>query len=421
MQDRIFKESVQSISGMVFAISLFAQGNDKAASTTKTVTQSLLAGVGAANATEFAFFGIGKSLSGLPGIVGRFGGALSNLGGPIGIALGVGAALITFFQQTNAEAKKAADEGLKMYADAIERAVSAMDKLTPKQAKFAEGVLRAGLAETEAKLEVYRLIQEQMKSGGQSLTISEEQAKRAGLTDSQLGAMTPSLVEEMIKNLREQQVERAAQLLALGSGVTGGSGGKKVRLPGPPQLYGPDKPGFIDQEYEAGLRALEKEMEKRERFEEKLAALREQIENRVAAAREASWQRDVSAVENLGSVLQSSFNIASDTFLGKMLKALQIATQIARALRFAGTEEGSGLGGILGVVSSFIPGLGLLFGGASSAGIGTSEAVNRAYAPGASGGGTSIQVSGRVDLSNGKLFLIQEMPAYSNHLANKTV
>jgi len=433
MQDRIFKESVQSITGAVFALSLFTQGNEKADATTKKVTQSLLAGVGAANAAEFGFFGLGKSLSNLPGIVGRFGGALSNLGGPIGMALGIGAALITFFQQTNAEAKKAADEGIKAYTDAIEKAAGAMDKYLPEVEAAQEKLYRNSLLRTEAQLALFKTIQEQMRDGFTSVNVSPEEAARAGITGAELGAMTPAMIAEQIARLEASQRETAALLRTVGNTVSGRKGPlrpedlKSGKLPGPPGLYGPEKPSFIDQEFEAQLRYLEggerlfkSFVEKRERMEEKLAEIQEQLNERIAAAREASWQRDMNAVQNLASVMQSSFNIAGDSLLGKLLKAVQIAMQIAQALRYANSAEGGGVGGVLGVIGSIIPGIGLFLNTRTPGSGSTADAVNSAYSRSA-GSSMRISVSGNVDLSNGKLFLIQEMPSYNQHLAGKTV
>lgn len=463
MQDRIFKESVQSITGAVFALSLFTQGSDKAASTTKTVTQSLLAGVGAANAAEFGFYGLGKSLSGLPGIVGRFGSALSGLGGPIGMAVGIGAALITFFQQTNAEAKKAADEGLKDYKKAIEDAASAMDDFLPEVDAAREESLRKSLDRTNRQLEFYRGIHKQttvegrmskiarlaasalpganipapkVKSGEvrgiPQFILSPEEAAELGIDPIELGAMTPAQLKERIDLLAQVQKETNAQLIVLGNTAVGKKRPlrpedlKSKKLPGPPGLYGPEKPSFIDQEFEAQLRYIEggqrlfqSFVDKRERMEEKLAEMQEQLNERIAAAREASWQRDVAAVQNLGAIIQSSFNIAGDSLLGKMLKALQVALEIAKAIRAANASSWD-TGSTLGFIGSLIPGIGLLLNTRPAGGSSTTDAVNSAYGQSARSS-ARIVMSGRMDISNGEYFLIQEMPRYNQHLAGKTV
>lgn len=461
MQDRIFKESVQSITGAVFALSLFTQGNEKADATTKKVTQSLLAGVGAANAAEFGFFGLGKSLSNLPGMVGRFGAALSGLGGPIGLALGVGAMLITFFQQTNEEAKKAADEGLKDYTKAIEDAASAMDDFLPEVDAAREKSLRESLNRTEGQLKFFRSVQSQtvvegklskltrlavsaipfgginvpapgtnkrrMTEGGvPEFLITPEEAASLGIDPVELGAMTPAMLKERIDSLTQMRTTISAQLRVIRGTVTKPKPAlrpedlKKGKLPGPPQLYGPEKPSYIDQEYEQGKRLFEAFTERRERMEEKLAELQQSLNERVAAAREASWQRDMAAVQNLGNVLASTFNVAGESFVGKMLRALQIAIEIAKALRFAKSAEGEGLPGVLGIISAIVPGIGLFL-NKGQLPASASDSVNSAYAGGSSGSSNTMRVSGSVDLSNGKLFLIQEMPAYNTHLASKTV
>jgi hypothetical protein len=362
-------------------------------------------------------------------VVGRFGSALSGLGGPIGLALGVGAALITFFQQTNEAAKKAADAGLKKYTEAIEKAAGAMDKFLPEVEAAQEKLYRSSLNRIEAQLTLFKSVQEQMRGGSSSFNVSPEEAAAAGVSAASLGAMTGAMIQDRILQLEEAQRNTAALLRTVGNTVTGRKGAlrpedlkKDGKLPGPPQLYGPEKPAYIDQEYEQGKRLFEAFTERRERMEEKLAELQQTLNDRVAAAREASWQRDIAAVQNLGNVLASTFNIAGDSFIGKMLRALQIAMEVAKALRFAKSAEGEGLPGVLGIISSFLPGIGLFLnrsGGQLPAS--ASDSVNSAYASGASGGGSSLRVSGSVDLSNGKLFLIQEMPAYNTHLASKTV
>lgn len=60
-QNFIVRESTQALSGAVFAMALFSSGNKSASATQKAFTESLLAGVIAQNASEFALYGLGKA------------------------------------------------------------------------------------------------------------------------------------------------------------------------------------------------------------------------------------------------------------------------------------------------------------------------------------------------------------------------
>ncbi len=432
MQDRIFKESIGSITGAVFAFSLLTKEAEGASGATKRVRESLMAGVEAANAAEFGFFGIGKTLSRVPGVVGAFGSSLMGLGGPIAMAIGLGASLVSFFTQVNEESKKAADEGIKKYAKAVEDAASSMDKFLPQVEAAQEQVYRNSLSRVERQLALFKRIQDVAAEGDREFTIGVEEASAAGLTATQLGAMTPAMIRERVALLEEEQRKLAALLNTVGNTVERAKpalrpGDLAGRLPGPPKLYGPEKPAFIDQEYEAQLRYIEGGqrlydafIDRRERMEEKLAEMQERLNERIASAREASWQRDIAAAQNIGAVLQSSFNIAGDSLIGKMLQVLQIALSIAKAIRFANSAEGSGFAGTAGIIGSVLPIVGLFLNKGGAPGSAT-DSVNNAYSNSIGTSSPRISVSGRVDLSNGKLFLIQEMPGYTKHLASKAV
>ncbi len=422
LQDRVFRESVQSITMFTFALSFLTRGNESASATTQKLEKSLLAGVAAANGAEFAFFGLGRALQGAPGLIGRLGGALSNLGGPIGIVLGVGAALVTFFQQSNEEAKKAADEGLKDYQKALDEVSSSMDKFLPKVEKAQEQLYQQSLERVEAQLKIFRDIQTQMQAGTSLMNLTEEDAKRAGLTAIELGKMTGEMLETKIKQLQDEQRRLAILLRSVGMTVVGAAGALKpgdVKAPKASADTGgsrgpSDNARSLDQYIKDWNAQQERERQhviavKNERARAQEEYLRKQ---------EAGWQRDMASAQNLGAVLEAAFSQGGDTLLAKLARALQIAFEIAKAIRFAESAD-AGAAGPLGIIASVIPIVGLLKGQAGTSGI--SDRIDTESRRSLGGYAPAIRVSGKVDLSNGELHLIQVMPAVNRHFANKAV
>jgi hypothetical protein len=120
-QNFIVRQGTQALTNMVFALGFLTAGNEKADATYKRITNTLMVGVGAMNAMEFSLFAVGRAGAAVGGALGSFSMRLSALAGPIGIIVAIGAAILSFFQQSNAESAKAAEEGLKKYGDELER------------------------------------------------------------------------------------------------------------------------------------------------------------------------------------------------------------------------------------------------------------------------------------------------------------
>lgn len=119
LQDRAFKEGTNTILGITTALTLLTQGNDANSDSVKRIERSLLSTVVALNTFEFAMFSVNQLGNKLGGTIGTMISRLAGMAGPIGIVVGVGAGLISFFQETNEQAKKAADEGLTEFGNKL--------------------------------------------------------------------------------------------------------------------------------------------------------------------------------------------------------------------------------------------------------------------------------------------------------------
>lgn len=136
-QNFVIREGTQAVTNMVFALGFLSQGQQGAKSSTKEVTDALLAGVAAQNAMEFSMFSLGQAGSKLGGSIGRAATSLSQYGGIIGIVVGASAALFALFDQSKEKAEAA--------ARATERLRTATDN-------FVKGI---GKEEAQKELDVF--------------------------------------------------------------------------------------------------------------------------------------------------------------------------------------------------------------------------------------------------------------------------
>ncbi len=121
LQSYVMRESTQAITNMIFALSFLNQGQDEASSKAKAVTQALMVGVAAQNSMEFALYGVGRAAQNMSGALGRALMSVSSMAGPISIAIGMLALLVTAFHDTGESAKKTQEEIDKWYAKAKEQ------------------------------------------------------------------------------------------------------------------------------------------------------------------------------------------------------------------------------------------------------------------------------------------------------------
>ena len=134
LQTFVVREGTQALTSMVFALHFLADGQGKAGATTRKYTNSLLAGVTAMNAAQFSTFGIARAGEKLPGLFGRAATSLGKYGGIIGTVVGVGVALHLMFDRS---------------AEKAETAAKAQERLT----RATEGFI-AGLGPEQARKEL---------------------------------------------------------------------------------------------------------------------------------------------------------------------------------------------------------------------------------------------------------------------------
>jgi len=89
MQNFVLREGSQAIMSLVFAYAYLQQGQEKTSGTAKKITDALVTGFMAANATQFAFFTLGQVGEKMGGKVGAALSKISSYGGEIGLVVGV--------------------------------------------------------------------------------------------------------------------------------------------------------------------------------------------------------------------------------------------------------------------------------------------------------------------------------------------
>jgi hypothetical protein len=119
LQDRTMREARSSLLGFTVGLSALISGTGEGSEGVKKLEKVLLTSVTAMQAAEFSAAGIGIAGKGLGGTLGKVAGFLETNAGWIGAVVGVGAGLIAFFQDTNKEASKAAEEGLKKFGEGL--------------------------------------------------------------------------------------------------------------------------------------------------------------------------------------------------------------------------------------------------------------------------------------------------------------
>ncbi len=146
IQDRTTREASQAVIGFTVGLAALFSTSGKVEGATKNLTQSLLAGVTAAQGMEFSTAAVGIAGRNLPGIFGKISNSLIANAGTIGAVVGVGAGLISFFMNVNEEAKKAAEEGLSDFEKKLK------DMPIGQQGKV-QGFLESRLTQSKKDLE----------------------------------------------------------------------------------------------------------------------------------------------------------------------------------------------------------------------------------------------------------------------------
>lgn len=112
IQDRTTREASSAVIGFTVGLSTLISTGEGSNRSVQAINKSLLTGITAMQGAEFASASLsiaGRNLSGSLGTVAHF---LGENAGMIGAVVGVGTALIAFFNETDEAAKKAAEGGL---------------------------------------------------------------------------------------------------------------------------------------------------------------------------------------------------------------------------------------------------------------------------------------------------------------------
>lgn len=116
----------------------------------------------------------------------------------------------------------------------------------------------------------------------------------------------------------------------------------------------------MDSEFEFMDELIAKDEEraaKRLEHEQTIADARQQIIDENAQREQETWDANISAASELGNALQNAFGRATDSFISKLIAALQVAIRIADAIERSQTAKGAA--GPLGIISSILGFVGL--------------------------------------------------------------
>jgi hypothetical protein len=117
MQNFVLREGSQAMMSLLFAYAYLQQGQDKTTGTTKKITDALLTGFMAANATQFAFFTLGQVGEKMGGKVGAALSKVGSYGGEIGIVVGTIIAAKQVFDELMRSADRFATRDLKFFGE----------------------------------------------------------------------------------------------------------------------------------------------------------------------------------------------------------------------------------------------------------------------------------------------------------------
>lgn len=361
LQNFVLREATQAVTATAFAFAFLLQGNEGATKSVRQLQKGLLTFVGTMNAVEFSLFAVGRATAASTGKIGMFINGLSKSAGVIGLVVGLGAGLIAFFTESEEKTKKAED-ALKKYNDMLDRVASNMIDFAPAAAKARQQMLEAEIATLNKRLSVYNAM---IASEGE-LNLSEEDLAALGIKLSESQKTVSFSLKEMRENsdaTRERLIELRQELIALGNVITAEKlplTAKEERAAAEERLNAEIL--IAEQEYEIAVGRTLNEQElariRLEFFERETAERKEQEEETTKIAEQRS-RNELDAAIQIGATLQAAFSRAGDTFLSKLFAALQMAIQIANAIKAAE----AGTGGPLGILSAVFGGIFSLFGG----------------------------------------------------------
>ena len=235
LQDRTLGTARNSLLALTGSFIPFIAGSSAGGGAARQLGASLSTGLEQANAMEFALFGLGQVGGKLPGVLGSIATGAASMAGPIAAAVGVGALLIAFFRQSNEEAQKAVDEGLKNFTNAIENLSrpqrlrlaenikAELDKVNAEIAAIERVVVTSVVAGSGADLETQKqqaaadikkkLLKEQAETLKEMLATEEASVGVRKVNEEQMVKVRSELQkqDQLIKNLR-QEIETRVDL-----------------------------------------------------------------------------------------------------------------------------------------------------------------------------------------------------------------
>jgi len=447
--------STQALMGFMFLLGSFDTGD--ASDKTNKFRQNLLQGASSTLGFTFAL----KAL----------GGTIGGIAFPIGIVLGLLTTFSGMLRSSGDEAKKAAEEGLKKYIDAL-------DEISKRQAVIAEQSIEEQKAykaileaETE-RLDARRKILEDLISSrerGMPTTIFEEDLKRAGLTQKDISQgyeHWKQLLDSTKKNLQLTRVELShitisAMPIPTQKEIDKAAEEARKIAEAAAKKVAEDKIAWMERmvqeqedfdqwvaDYDWNLYVETKQKKAKadkDAEEAKIKALKKEYELVLDTN---------AAAMNLADTLAGAFQRAGDTGMAAFMQILRVALQIARTVQMMNFGEIGGTAGTMDIFSAIL-GLGFAKGGYTGnlprhrvAGVVHGGEVvfekpivdvyrnellalrsslqgGRSVAGYAGGGfvggaGGALVMVGRVDIDNGKIFLRRQMPSYESYRKLKT-
>lgn len=127
--DRLRGQRLQSISGLAMAFSFLSQGQEGASSTMNKLSKSMVAGVAASEATEFAFKDLSVAGERMGGKLGKVLVGLGKYAGPVAMVASAVAGLVTWMNEANEESKRMEEAGVSKMIQGLVAAAGGSTKL----------------------------------------------------------------------------------------------------------------------------------------------------------------------------------------------------------------------------------------------------------------------------------------------------
>lgn len=456
------RQSREGVMSLALALIFLSGGSKDASASTERLKNSLMVGVGAAESTAFAMFGLGQAASKMKGPIGEALGTFSAYGPALSLILGLSSAVISFFSSTNEAAKKAADEGLKQY----EERLNALPR-TALQAESGSVTMTASQARARISQLTQKGMREKTFGGGPmtdadqvTMSVFDPKALSAPERDElealkkklpELDAMidtvgavterlnkTESAIAGQLLNQYKERESQLAKTLALAtsyeeqakvaaelsvtrnaiSQMTSGNvpltdiNGKKT-FQGIITTTAQNQ--AIDQET---ARALQEEINAQNlKHREEADEINSRSEKAAAEASKKLQESQLAYLSEIGQSFQlltqglDALGMKQDSLLAKAIKTIEMILKALQLAQKSSDAEGNvGIPGVIGGIGSFLGVIGSFLSVAST------PPVNPYAHRGTPAMQTTIVLEGTMD---GQQFLVKNIPSYNRYQAKK--